>query len=87
MLVTLKGNTVRVGFLLPDAWQNMEFYNIRLPNGLLISCRLKQSRVDWLQIKNSSDNKVEFTLEPGPATKSEPRRQKITLEPDAIWET
>lgn len=87
MLVTLKGNTVRVGFLLPDAWQNMEFYNIRLPNGLLISCRLKQSRVDWLQIKNSSDNKVEFTLESGPAIKSEPRRQKITLDPDAIWET
>ena len=86
ILVNVSGNCIRLGFSLTDTWQNMEFSNLRLSNGLLISCSLKQGKLDHLKITNTLDCDVNCNLELGPDIKAKVQKQELNLKPGTIWE-
>ena len=85
MLVNVSGESIQLGFALPEAWRNARFSNVRLKNGLLISCCLKQGELDSLQIENPSDRQVSCKIEFGPAIKAKTKKQELILGPGEIW--
>ncbi len=84
ILADVRGDSIKLGFSLPENWLNMEFSNIRLSNGLIISCSLKQGEIKYLQIENPLAYTVNCNIESGPDIKPRLQKQILVLKPGQI---
>jgi hypothetical protein len=86
ILAEVSDNCIRLGFALPDTWRNVEFSKLRLGNGLLISCSLKQGMLSHLKIINPLDCDVCCNLELGPNIEAGIQKQELNLKAGTVWE-
>jgi hypothetical protein len=59
LLVNDAGGILNVFPLIPAAWKNVEFRDLRLPPGLLVSATMKQGKVKEVVIRNDTGKAVE----------------------------
>lgn len=59
LLANDAGGTINLFPLIPATWNDVEFRDLRLPPGLLISAKLKQGKVTEAVIKNDTGKAVE----------------------------
>jgi hypothetical protein len=85
ILADVRGNSIKLGFSLPESWLNMEFSNIKLANGLIISCKLQQGKMEHLQVENPLDYTISCDIELGPAVKAKITKQKLVLNPGEVF--
>ena len=63
MLAHSKGDRIRVIPGVPNSWKDLEFENLRVPPGILISLRIRRDSIKTLILTNDTKKQMKFYLE------------------------
>jgi len=63
MLVHSKGDRIRVIPGIPDSWKDVEFENLRVPPGILVSLKIRRDSIKSLILTNDTKRQMKLYLE------------------------
>ena len=63
MLANSRNNELRILPAIPDMWKDIEFKNLRIPPGILVSVALKKGKIQNLTLENTATKNIEIKLD------------------------
>ncbi len=63
MLVHSKGDIIRILPGVPDSWKDVEFENLRVPPGILVSLKIRRDSIKSLILNNDTEREIKVYLE------------------------
>ncbi|MCD6221340.1 hypothetical protein J7K25_04200 [bacterium] len=82
ILACFQDNVLKILPSIPSSWENLEFKNLRIPPGILVSLKLQNKRIKFLSLKNLTSLETKIRLEIPHQYKEERKIQKyISLKP------
>jgi len=73
-----KNNEIKILYDLDGQWKNIEFKNIRLANGLIISAKVCEGQINYLQIRNTSQENITTIIDVNPIYKNV-KKQTVSI--------
>ncbi len=79
LLINRRGNSLSVLDLLPQGWKNIEFENLITHDGIAVSAKMKNGKLEKITLVNTGKSEKTVYLEAPKLTK------KLALVPDKSW--
>ncbi|OHB57717.1 MAG: hypothetical protein A2Y12_14080 [Planctomycetes bacterium GWF2_42_9] len=65
-----KNNKIEILYDLNGQWKDVEFKNIKLANGLIVSAKVCEGQINYLQIRNTSQENITTVIDVNPIYKN-----------------
>ena len=78
MLVHSKEDRIRILPAIPDSWKDLEFKNLKIPPGILVSLKMNDGKIKNIKLKNDTLQKIKICVDIPPEYLNEDIKRKVS---------